>query len=108
MRFRNIIEQIENINELDKVSYFVDGLKGTIQRKIVYQVPVTFEEAWKLVIKFDIAMFGLGKPTGYHQDNYTLSRGKQLQLPRKQHYNDPMPMELNYTGTVQGNYKRNY
>jgi len=77
MRFRNIIEQIENINELDKVSYFVDGLKGATQKEVAYQAPVTFEEAWKLAIRFDVAMFGLGKPTGYHQDNYTLSRGKQ-------------------------------
>ena len=45
MRFRNIIEQIENINELDKVSYFVDGLKSITQREVAYQAPATFEEA---------------------------------------------------------------
>ncbi len=44
MRFRNIIEQIDTMNELNKVSYFVDGLKSVTSREVAYQAPVTFED----------------------------------------------------------------
>jgi retrotransposon gag protein len=64
MRFRNLIEQIDTMNELDKVSYFLDGLKDATRREVAYQAPETFEDAWKLAIRYDIAMFGLGKPKG--------------------------------------------
>ena len=44
MRFRNLIEQIDTMNELDKVSYFLDGLKDVTQKKVAYQTPKTFED----------------------------------------------------------------
>ena len=66
MRFRNIIEQIETMNELDKVSYFVDGLKATTRMEIAYRSPENFEDAWKMAISYDTAMYGFGKP----KENY--------------------------------------
>jgi Retrotransposon gag protein. len=62
VQFRNIIGQILNMEELDKVSYFIDGLKAATKMEVNYQAPETFEDAWKLAIHYDTAMFGLGKP----------------------------------------------
>ena len=109
MRFRNIIEQIDNMNELDKVSYFVDGLKGATRMEIAYQSPENFEEAWKLAIRFDTAMFGLGKPKTNYQGFSTFQGGKHQQSSRKGNYNNhSTPMELDYAGTSNYNsYKGN-
>ena len=45
MRYRNIMEQINDINELDKVSYFVDGLRPATRMEVSYQASETFENA---------------------------------------------------------------
>ena len=99
MRFRNIIEQIDTMNELDKVSYFIDGLKGATCKEVAYQAPDTFEEAWKLAIRFDTAMFGLGKPKMEQQGNRTSLGGRHQSSSRKGYYNHSVSMELDYTGS---------
>ena len=45
MHYRNIMGQIDNMNELDKVLYFVDGLRSATKMKVSYQAPETFEDA---------------------------------------------------------------
>jgi hypothetical protein len=108
MRFRNIIEQIDTMNELDKVSYFVDGLKLATQREVAYQAPETFEEAWKLAIRFDTAMFGLGKPKMDQQGYRTSQGGRNQSSSHRKYSNHSTPMELDYAGSSQGNHKENY
>ena len=60
-QFRNLIGQITDIAELDKVTYFVEGLKHATKMEVNYRVPGNFEDAWKLAINYDTAMFGQGK-----------------------------------------------
>ena len=45
MCFRNLIGQVDEMSELDKVTYFVDGLKSAIRAKVNYQVLETFKDA---------------------------------------------------------------
>jgi len=87
------------MNELDKVSYFVDGLKDATRREVAYQAPETFDDAWKLAIRYDIAMFGLGKPKGYQQGSCTSQGRKYQSLQRKGYHNHSSPMELDYAGS---------
>ena len=50
------------MGELDKVIYFIDGLKPATKMKVSYQAPEILEDAWKLTICYDTAMFGTGRP----------------------------------------------
>jgi Retrotransposon gag protein len=50
VQFRSLMGQIENMEELDKVSYFIDGLKAATKMEVNYQAPANFEDAWKLAI----------------------------------------------------------
>ena len=50
------------MSELDKVIYFINGLKPTTKMKVSYQVPKTLEDAWKLAIRYDTIMFGTDRP----------------------------------------------
>ena len=44
-QFRNLIGQITDIAELDKVIYFVEGLKHATKTEVNYRVPANFEDA---------------------------------------------------------------
>jgi len=53
-----LVEQIEDMGELDKVMHYVEGLKSATQQEVKYQAPQTLEDAWKLAVRYDTAMFG--------------------------------------------------
>ena len=38
-QFRNLVGQITAIEELDKVAYFIDGLKQATKMEVNYQAP---------------------------------------------------------------------
>ena len=50
MKFRNLIEQIDDMNELDKVSYFINGLKDVTKKEISYRalIHLNKHENWQL------------------------------------------------------------
>ena len=45
------------MGELDKVMHYVEGLKSATQQEVKYQAPQMLEDAWKLAIQYDTAMF---------------------------------------------------
>ena len=45
------------MSELDKVMHYVKGLKSATQQEVKYQAPQTLEDAWKLAVQYDTAMF---------------------------------------------------
>ena len=47
---------------LDQVAYYIDGSKAATRIEVSYQAPEMLEDAWKLAIRYNTAMFGLGKP----------------------------------------------
>src|SRR5437763_5618307 len=106
-RFRNIVGQIENMNEIDKVTYFVEGLKPATRMEVAYQAPNTFDEAWALAIRFDTAMFGTNRPF-----SNKLQHQNQRFTPQPQKGNrGPEPMELDYGNNNNynnNNYNNNY
>src|SRR5579862_6765279 len=61
MEFRNILGQITDMSEADKVAYFTDGLKPATRMEVTYQAPANFENAWTLAIRYDIAIYNTGK-----------------------------------------------
>ena len=65
-QFRNILGQIEDMSQLDQVSYFLDGLKPATRAEVGYQAPTTFEQAWQLAICFDNAMYGALRVDNYN------------------------------------------
>jgi hypothetical protein len=76
---------------LDQVAYYIDGLKAATRMEVSYQAPETLEDAWKLAIRYDTAMFGLGKP----QMKSNMSRKPQY----TQRNRGPHPMELDQVET---------
>src|SRR5437868_1444130 len=93
--------------ELDKVTYFVEGLKHATKTEVNYRAPANFEDAWKLAINYDTAMFGQGKPgkgtssssssssrrfpphDNYKSNNYSYNNNKHTT-----HTSHTTPMEL--------------
>ncbi|CAG8797611.1 31384_t:CDS:2, partial [Racocetra persica] len=90
-QFHNIIEQIEDMDKNDKVTYFIEGFKYATWMKVIYQAPANLNEAWDLAIQFDTTMFGTGRPS-------TTTPNKPQQYINKLGKGNgrPVPMELNY------------
>lgn len=59
-RFRSILGQIEEMNELDQVDHFVNGLKPQTAAEVQYRCPNTLEEAISVAIMYDAARFHVG------------------------------------------------
>jgi hypothetical protein len=81
------------MNELDKVSYFVDGLRSATKMEVSYQAPETFEDAWKLAIRYDTAMFGMSRPNFSHQPQVQPSTSHRG-FTKGYRSQNPTPMEL--------------
>src|SRR6185369_149476 len=95
-QFRNIMGQIDNMAEIDKVTYFLEGLKPATRMEVAYQAPDTFENAWALAIRFDTAMFGSNR----FNPNRSQSQQRFNSKPQKPSFNSgPVPMEIDYVGT---------
>ena len=77
--------------ELDKVLYFLDGLKPATRMEVSYKAPETFDEAWKLAVQYDTAMDGTGRPTGKDK---AYSRTYEYKYSGRDR-SGPTPMELN-------------
>lgn len=60
--FRNIVGQIKEMAEDDKITYFIDGLKPRTREEINYMAPETLENAIASATRFDAAMFGVNSP----------------------------------------------
>jgi hypothetical protein len=80
--FRNLLGQTEGMGELDKVQYFVDGLKLRTKVEVNYRAPNNLDDAIEIAITYDTAMFGQGR----------------LDFPRRSssfpQSSGPIPMEL--------------
>jgi hypothetical protein len=80
------------MSEMDQVSYFIDGLKHSTRIEISYQAPATFNEAWAMAIKYDTAMYGLGRPVNTaNRNNYQKHKTSTSYI---QQYTLPTLMEL--------------
>ncbi|CAF1509572.1 unnamed protein product, partial [Didymodactylos carnosus] len=55
--FRNILGQIDAMVEADKVTYFIDGLRGRTKAEVSYKAPATLAEAIIIAITYDTAYF---------------------------------------------------
>ena len=49
------------MSNLDQVTYFIEDLKPATKMEVSYQAPENLEDAWKLAIHFDTAMYGQGR-----------------------------------------------
>ena len=95
-QFRNLVGQITVMEELDKVAYFVDGLKPATRMEVNYQSPETLDDAWKLALRYDTAMFGLGRPqSGNYRPMHQSHKGFTDHRGYKP--SNPTPMELGRT-----------
>jgi hypothetical protein len=71
--FRNLVGQIEGMEELDQVMLFIDGLKQATRIKVNYKSSNTLEEAITAAISYDTARFGPARaylpPQTYYNQN---------------------------------------
>src|SRR5262245_46629360 len=97
------------MDEIDKVTYFIEGLKPATKMEVAYQAPDYFEDAWTLAIKFDTAMFNnqhdfTSKSTPHRF--YSPSKSSNHRNQRSNHR--PVPMEIDYIGTSETYNSNNY
>jgi len=55
--FRNIVEQVKDMSETDKIMTFMEGLRPATQAEVDYHMPERLEEAMKMAINYDNAHF---------------------------------------------------
>lgn len=68
-RFRNIVNQVRDMSEMDKVAYFISGLRGQTKAEIGYRAPEVLEDAMKLALTYDTAMFHNQQSSAGHDVN---------------------------------------
>ena len=93
------------MSTLDQVTYFIEGLKLATKMEISYQAPETLEDAWKLAIRYDTAMYGQGRPLGLPSRNNNNHRSQNSH--RNHQNNGPIPMELDQAESHYNNRKNN-
>src|SRR5579884_4246575 len=104
-KFRNIVGQITDMSALDQITYFIEGLKPATKMEISYQAPETLEDAWKLAIRYDTAMYGQGRPLGLPSRN---NNNHCSQNSHRSHQNNgPIPMELDQAESHYNNRRNN-
>ena len=105
MAFRNLLGQIDDMAEADKIAYFVEGMKPATRMEVSYRSPATFEEAWTTAVKYDLAMYGVGKqsarrneqqkPKSFSKSNSSQNRRPYIPAPMYTSDNrQTVPMEL--------------
>src|SRR5262245_27520849 len=103
-QFRNLVEQITAMEELDKIAYFINELKPATKMEVNYQSPEMFDEVWKLAIRYDTAMFGLGRSRkGNYRPMHQASKGFTNHKGYKS--SNSTPIELGHT---EYNKKKNF
>lgn len=90
-QFRSILNQIEEMNEMDMISYFTRGLQTRTRGEVKYRAPTTLKDAIDIAITYDTAWFG--RENGSNAVN---EKPKQFWTSREA---GPTPMEL---GTIRG------
>ena len=85
------------------MSYFIDGLKDATRKEISYQTPDTFEQAWKLAIRFDIAMYKMGQSKGNRQGYLIASFRKGYNNNISTRKLDHFGSSSSYSSSSQGN-----
>ncbi len=88
-QFQNLIGQIENMGELDQVTYYIDGLKPATKMEVAYHAPDTLERAINRAIQYDTAMFGVGRPSviNNRHTNTKFSNSGRVQRNNTNSYN---------------------
>jgi hypothetical protein len=83
------------MGDLDQAIYYMDGLKPATRMEVSYQAPANLMDAISQAVKYDTAMFGLGKPKGQtsyqHTSHYTSDTSTPMELDSTEvnkHYNN--------------------
>jgi len=95
-QFQNIVGQIEGMKPLDQVMMYVEGLKSAIQQEVSYQAPQTLAAAIELAIRYDTAIWGIGRITSRvssSKPSRPTNNNFHRLLPFHNN-NGPTPMEL--------------
>ena len=75
---------------LDQVTYYTDGLKLATRMEVAYRVPDTLAGAIEYTIRYDTAMFGMGKPSTSYRKYFKPSLPNRINRENK----GLVPMEL--------------
>lgn len=101
VRFLHLMGQIENMNEMDQVIQYTEGLKSSTRTEVAYNAPATLEDAINRATRFDRAMWG--KSTNhYSSPNPRPNKPRTTADP-----GGPGPMELGNVNRNRTNYQRN-
>lgn len=91
--FRNIILTVPDLTEGEKFDRFIDGLKSSIRLEVMKTTVNTFEEATKIALRVDSALW---KEKSAEKGGFYNSRGQRGGASSS---SDPSPMEI---GNIQG------
>ncbi|OWZ12727.1 hypothetical protein PHMEG_00014064 [Phytophthora megakarya] len=71
-KYSSLIFRVENMSEVDQVSYYCDGLKRASQAYVKLRNPTTLSEAMDQAVKYEVSHFG-----GYRFGN-TLEANREI------------------------------
>ncbi|KAI3655441.1 hypothetical protein MP638_004121, partial [Amoeboaphelidium occidentale] len=77
--FRELIGQVNEMSELDKVYFFVEELRPRTKQELQYRSPETLQEAFQNASKFETANFGTTSSKG--SDSLKFGFGNQPKRP---------------------------
>lgn len=89
-KFRNITAQITDMNPLDTIHYFIEGLRDQTKTELYYRDPSSIDEAIHLASLFDSSKFG-SKP-GFQKPRHQIHQ--QITNAESPQNVGPMPMEI--------------
>ncbi|CAG8845992.1 41726_t:CDS:2, partial [Gigaspora margarita] len=95
LRFKNILGQIEEMYEANKVMYFIKGLKGTTKTEVSYCTSKTLEDAIRLALNYNSTMYGKAELEKIHAFNYRPLEPLRNKSSNTYMEQGPIPMELN-------------
>lgn len=91
-KFRTILGQIANMNEEDKICYFIAGLNNRLRTEVEMREPNSIEEAMSIAVKYDNSRNGSHLVSS--QRNWTSVEANINQRPLHQQTTMTVPMEL--------------
>ena len=78
----HIIQQVENMSEVDKITYYTEGLKAFVKGQVCFLNPTTLNDAMDIALRYERAHFPKGK-TSDNKGNSTKSQGKIFKTSKK-------------------------
>lgn len=81
-KYFHIIQQVEKMSEVDKITYYTEGLKAFVKGQVCFLNPTTLNEAMDIALRYERAHFPKAKSSD-NKGNSVSSQGKNFKSSKK-------------------------